>query len=364
MTKLLFSGYYGFDNSGDDAILEAILKDVRADEKFDITVMSNNPKKTSRHYKVKAVDRFYLKDVFGSIKNCDILISGGGSLLQDVTSTRSLYYYLGLIVLAKFFKKKVYLLANGIGPIQSSLNRWLTARVLNRVDMITLRDQMSYDFIQEIGVHRPKIKVTADPVYKLNPIQGAQRQDLFDHLDLDPDLGYIGLALRDWPQPHDLKDRFQDLMTSLLDRGHNLLLLPLFYPNDADYFKELMEGLDPDQLSRVKLIDEKISVAQMLACVDCLKAFIPMRLHGLIYGISRTIPTVPISYDPKVDGLAKDLDMKACFHIDDFKVEDVVREVEGVIDNQEVVDFLQEKKKILQEKTDENRQILEELLEE
>lgn len=65
-----------------------------------------------------------------------------------------------------------------------------------------------------------------------------------------------------------------------------------------------------------------------------------------------------------MDGLAKDLDMKACFHIDDFKVEDVVREVEGVIDNQEVVDFLQEKKKILQEKTDENRQILEELLEE
>lgn len=362
MTKLLFSGYYGFDNSGDDAILEAILKDVRHNEKFDITVLSNNPKKTRAHYQVKAVDRFHLKRVFRAIKNCDILISGGGSLLQDVTSTRSLYYYLGLIFLAKLKKKKVYLLANGIGPIKSSFNRWVTARILNKVDVITLRDQMSYDFVKNIGVTKPKLQITADPVYRLKPLEGPARENLFFHLGINPEKKYIGLALRDWSEPEDLKEKFQSLLKELVDRGHQLLLLPLFYPQDAQYFKELMAGLE--DLSQVTLVDEKIAVDEMLACVDILSAFIPMRLHGLIYGVSRTVPMVPISYDPKVEGLVKDLEMETYFTTENFQVQDLVEKVEGIYDKDQAREFLREKRKILEERTDENQKVLEDLLEE
>ena len=95
MKKVLLSGYYGFDNSGDDAILKAIIKDLKENESsIDIVVLSKNPEKTREVYKVKAVDRFNLLEVYRAMKATDLFISGGGSLLQDVTSSRSLWYYL------------------------------------------------------------------------------------------------------------------------------------------------------------------------------------------------------------------------------------------------------------------------------
>ncbi|NLL81384.1 MAG: polysaccharide pyruvyl transferase CsaB, partial [Tissierellia bacterium] len=134
MKSILMSGYYGFDNSGDDAILKAIVKDLREiDKDLDITVLSNNPKKTEDMYPVKAVNRFNFRDVVFSIKKCSLFISGGGSLLQDVTSTRSLLYYLTVMSLAKIMNKKVMVYANGIGPINKKTNRMITKKVLNKV---------------------------------------------------------------------------------------------------------------------------------------------------------------------------------------------------------------------------------------
>jgi len=116
MKKILVSGYYGYQNSGDDAILHSICHDIKQlNIESEITVLSNQPHVTMSEYSVNAVDRFNLKKVIKQIKNCDVLVMGGGTLIQDLTSTRSLYYYLGIIWMAKFYKKKVMLYGNGIG---------------------------------------------------------------------------------------------------------------------------------------------------------------------------------------------------------------------------------------------------------
>ena len=114
--KILISGYYGFDNSGDDAILKAIVKDLKENNSsIEITAFSNNPTFTEKIYDINAVNRFGIRDVFRAIKNCDLFISGGGSLLQDVTSTRSLLYYIALMKIAKLFNKPVMVYALFIG---------------------------------------------------------------------------------------------------------------------------------------------------------------------------------------------------------------------------------------------------------
>ena len=106
--KVLFSGYYGFDNSGDDAILHAIVNDIRAiDPTIQLNVLSYDPARTRRLYNVNATQRFHYGSVKKALKSADLLISGGGSLLQDETSSRSLYYYLGVMALAKRMKKKI-----------------------------------------------------------------------------------------------------------------------------------------------------------------------------------------------------------------------------------------------------------------
>ena len=155
--SILMSGYYGFDNSGDDAILKAIIKDIRAmDDSVDIVVLSKDPAKTKSMYNVKAVDRFNLREVIMP-QRIPHYINGGGSLLQDITSTRSLLYYLALMMLAKLFRKPVMVYANGIGPIKRKFNRYLTRLILNRVDLITLRDEDSREYLRKMKVENANI---------------------------------------------------------------------------------------------------------------------------------------------------------------------------------------------------------------
>ena len=120
MSKIVISGYYGFNNAGDEALLTAILAALRAVEPtVDITVISGNPGNTIAKHQVKSLYRFAAVRLLRAIREADLVISGGGSLLQDVTSKRSLAYYLSVIAAAKWKRKKVMLFAQGIGPIRS-----------------------------------------------------------------------------------------------------------------------------------------------------------------------------------------------------------------------------------------------------
>ena len=86
------------------------------------------------------------------MSSLDVLISGGGSLLQDVTSKNGILYYLGIIKLAQLLGKKVMVYAQGIGPIREPRNRKLTAKILNKVQAITVRDFESRTELLEMGI--------------------------------------------------------------------------------------------------------------------------------------------------------------------------------------------------------------------
>ena len=116
--------------------------------------------------------RFQVWKVLKSLWRCDALLSGGGSLLQDRTSTRSLLYYLSIIQAAELFHKPVMLYANGIGPVQKPSNRCRVRRAVERAALVTLRDGSSARELQEMGVTRPDLHVTADPVFNLPPLPG------------------------------------------------------------------------------------------------------------------------------------------------------------------------------------------------
>ena len=104
MTKYVISGYIGFDNFGDEAIAGVLINNLKKSGAERITALSANPSKTSRLYGVESRHMLkFLKPIIFS----DVLISGGGSLLQDITSLKSLIYYLVVIMTALLFGKKV-----------------------------------------------------------------------------------------------------------------------------------------------------------------------------------------------------------------------------------------------------------------
>ena len=169
MSDVIISGYHGFSNSGDEALLFAILSTLRK-KKPDIsfTVLSKIPSETARVYGVKSINRYNFFKIRKEMKEAKMLLFGGGSLLQDVTSSKSIKYYLAVIRLAQMCGIKTMLYANGIGPVIKRSDRRLASRILNKVDVITLRDDKSDIELKNLGVTKPEIIITADPAFTLD----------------------------------------------------------------------------------------------------------------------------------------------------------------------------------------------------
>ena len=149
MSKIVVAGYHGYENAGDDATLITIINNIRnIDAKTKIVVLSANPKLTSSDYNVRSIYRFNLFKVVWNMISAKALVLGGGTLIQDSTSKRSNSYYLGLIQIAKLFNKKVMLYSNGLGPLSES-SRKKTAKILNKVDIISLRENYAKELLDE-----------------------------------------------------------------------------------------------------------------------------------------------------------------------------------------------------------------------
>jgi len=159
MTKYVISGYIGFDNFGDEAIARVLTEKLKREGAEKITLISSNPQKTADIHGVEACPM--LKFIRPLLK-ADILISGGGSLLQDVTSLKSLIYYLGIIYVALFLQKKVIIYAQGIGPIRSGFGQILTKFALKYCTEITVRDKKSQELLESWGIKADLVK---DPVF-------------------------------------------------------------------------------------------------------------------------------------------------------------------------------------------------------
>ncbi len=165
--NILISGYYGYSNIGDEAILTTLIRDIRnilGSEDYNISVLSANPHATSTlNDGVFAIQRFDIFSVLREISRANFVISGGGGLIQDVTSWKSPLYYLGIIGIAKLLNKKVLIYANGVGPLKYKFNRFLSRLILNKVDKITVRDEDSLKFLNKIGVKN--VQLTVDPIF-------------------------------------------------------------------------------------------------------------------------------------------------------------------------------------------------------
>ncbi|MBQ3451827.1 MAG: polysaccharide pyruvyl transferase family protein, partial [Selenomonadaceae bacterium] len=198
--KIVISGYYGSKNGGDEAMLAAMIEILREEvSDLQITVISLNPEYTRIRHKVDAVPLLDIWTIIKKIRAADLLISGGGSLLQNVTSGRSLYYYLAIIFFALACGRKVMLYAQGIGPIRGVLAHKAMNLILNRVNLITVRDKGSLEELSRLKINRPKIFCTADPVLAIKPVPLEFGENILEHHGIKKvDEKFIGVAIRHW----------------------------------------------------------------------------------------------------------------------------------------------------------------------
>ena len=337
MYRVLISGYYGFNNIGDESILRTMIDNLRA--KFDdieITVLSQNPRDTMEKYDVYAVERMSLPQIAKAVRRCDVLIFGGGSLLQDVTSSSSIFYYLTIICMAQFFRKKVLLYSQGVGPIHCSSNRKLTSLCLKKVDEIAVRDEASVKLLKEIDVDPQKITVTADPVMR------APRGDLEKGARILGGLGYEkceGRRLMGWAiKSTDLSLPFLDEIAKSIawlkeERGIDSVLIPFHYEQDAVVVKTIAEKLQ----GNVYCITEKYLSDEMLSIIGNLDYLVGVRLHSLIFAAIMEVPAIGVSYDPKVDAFMESIGGKCMSDVSHFSAERFCDAFDEMVENRDAM---------------------------
>lgn len=297
---VLVCGAYGRGNAGDDAILEAILIELRQiDRDMPVCVLSRNPKDTQLTYRVNALYIFSVFKWLLRMGTTALYINGGGSLMQDVTSRRSLWFYLFTIWCAKRRGNKVLMYGCGIGPIRYASNRNLTARVLqSSVDAITLRDTHSKTELDNMGVTAPDIRLSADPTVIL-PAAGSEIVDgLMESHGLDPNGKYIGFTLRPWAGYETKAPVFGALADYAWEKYG---LIPVFLPVEPRLdVPAARKAATHIKQAPFHIVEHTGPSDHTIGLYSRMQVVVSMRLHALVFSAGQGVPLMGVVYDQKV----------------------------------------------------------------
>ena len=299
MSNIVVSGYYGSKNAGDEAMLAAMIEVLsELDPQTNITVISANPPDTKRRHGIEAVSWLSFSEIWKALRAADLLVSGGGSLLQNVTSRRSLYYYMAIIVLAFLARRPVMLYAQGIGPIEGFLARTIMRLIGNRVRLITVRDHGSLSELESLGIRRPRIVETADPVLAINPVSKDTGWQVLQWNGVTDDKPLVGISVREWKGWQCYKEAMAEAADCIAaEFGANIVFLPMQYPEDVKTAETIAAMMKEEAV----VLDGEFSTAELLSLVGNMDLLIAIRLHALIFAGVMGVPLVGVSYDPKID---------------------------------------------------------------
>ena len=282
---ILICGAYGMHNAGDDAVLAAIRAALRRlDETAPVTVIARGGKKTGRAAAMAGINRLNAPRWLWAMGRAKLFILGGGSLLQDVTSRRSLWYYLIMLRCAKAMGCAAMLYGVGAGPILREKERQRAGAILNAcADVIVVRDGDSLKTLADWGVTEPRVLLGADPALSLPASSGERERK-------------AGFVLRGWPGFWAHVPEFAQAVRYVYERYK---LPPVFFclaPEDRQAVKSVCVELD----------GVPYTVSADPRRVGRMAAVLSMRLHGLVFALRDGVPAAGVSYDPKVDAFCKE----------------------------------------------------------
>lgn len=303
---VLISGYYGFGNTGDEAVLAGILQQLSSLwPKARYLVLSGDPEKTAREHGVGAVRCHDVKNICRAMQNSTVFISGGGTLLQDVTSSRSLYYYLLMIVAARWYRLPIIIYGQGIGPLRSRWNRLVTSKVLHLSQLIIVRDRGAYEQLLAWGLDEKKLCLGADPVLALEAPTISEPQDkLRDRLEKDRAVLFV--SLRPWPSLEASLPTLAATLDRLCEKAWQIVFVPFQF--DADY--PVCKACSALMQSPALVWAEPLTAMETLALFAEADYCLGMRLHSLIFAAVQGVPMVGIAYDPKVEEFLRELELE------------------------------------------------------
>lgn len=298
---VVICGAYGKGNGGDNAILDAIVAQLRhIDPDLPICALSRTPKETRAAACVDSLYTFRLLAIRRRMRHAKLYLSGGGTLIQDTTSTRSLLYYLSSIRMAARAGCRVMLYGCGIGPVSRPRNCERTAKTLNRyAEIISLRDRYSEETLHALGVTTPEIRLTADPALLIDPGDTPAIHSFLHHSGLADGTRYALFALRPWKD----FDRHIAAFANAAEYAHREYgLTPVLYAMEPCRDRAALNAVATQLRCPYLLLEAGSNGTEIVALIRRMSLVIAMRLHTLIFAAGQGVPMVGVVYDPKVSG--------------------------------------------------------------
>jgi polysaccharide pyruvyl transferase CsaB len=291
LMQVILCGYYGYGNGGDEALLATLLQ--MLPKHASPVVLSGNPAFTESLHGVPACDRRKPLAVLNLLRTSQAFIWGGGSLIQDSTSALSPWYYCTLLITAHLMGLKTIAWAQGIGPLNRPLTRWIAHQAFRRCDGISVRDAGSMAWVE---CWRRTATNAPDPVWALT----ASRSPALDSLPTPR----VAVVLRSHPL---LTPERLDRITQALKDFHAhtqafIVLMPFQKSQDLAIAETLHS-----QLPNISQVIQSSDPCELKGVFQGVEMAIAMRLHGLIMAASEGCRCFGISYDPKVQRLMEEI---------------------------------------------------------
>ena len=292
MKKVLVSGYIGFNNFGDEAIFLALSSHLKS-KKCSVSALCNNENEVKKTYDVITYNYKKPFEILKAILLNDILISGGGSLLQNKTSNFSLIYYLFIIFLAKLFNKKVIIFAQGIEPINGKFFEFLTKTVLKMTNFISVRDKKSQNLLNSWNI---KTELLSDPAYSL-----------IENIEINQDKKGLIVQLRSF---EGIDDKFISDLADVIAKYYQgeITVLSLQNEYDKDICLSFIEKLKKYN-ANAKFIPYQ-GIKETIDVLNNAKYVISARLHGLIVSSALKVNSFGLIYDEKIRTLCDELNIE------------------------------------------------------
>ena len=328
----IICGAYGHGNAGDDAILKSIIQSVQElDGTMPITVLAKNTQSIKKRYRVNSIYTFNLPKMFSAMRKSVLYINGGGTLIQNATSWRSLWYYLFTLRLAKFLGNKVDMYGCGIGPVTGKKNIRLVKKVLEHsVDTITLREPDSMEELESFGVQRPEILLCSDPALVLAAPSELDVDAYLTKHGLDPQGKYICLMLRTW---YGFDSKTQALAACADWAYRELGLTPVFLSLNIFHDTVAAQRVAQHMKAPYHILDDWAEPELLVGLLGKMDVVVSMRLHGLIFSSLSGAPLVGVSYDPKIESFLRYLGSGSCIGLGDVTEDALRRLIQEAVDS-------------------------------
>ncbi len=354
-------GAYGRGNAGDDAILEAILQEMRSiDPDMPLTVLSKDPKSTRLIYRVKSVHRSNFFAWQKAMRTSRLYVNGGGSLIQDVTSRRSLWFYLHNISTAKHLGNRVQMYGCGIGPVTRPRHRELAAKTLNRcVDAITLREPDSLEELRAMGVTQPRILLTADPALTLQKATDDVIDSCLLRAGIPPNGNYICFCLRRWKGFEEKAPVFGKAADYAYEKyGLTPVFMAVEKHQDPGAAALAGEGVRAPHY----FLNDAGKAASIIGVLSRMTVVVSMRLHALIFAAGQGVPLIGVVYDPKVSSFLRYIEQELFVNLESADLPHLAELIDRAVEKSAHPEEQQAAVKKLQEMERRNVEVARQLL--